>query len=488
MSGVKNYDAILVGTGSGLQVIDALLAGSPEAKVAVIERDQPGGICLTRGCIPSKILLYSAELVRTIERASEFGIHIEAHTVSFPFIMDRMRNLVGKDIREIGEGLRNSENIDYFADTAEFVDHKTLRVGQILITSDLIFLCTGSRPAIPPVPGLEETGYITSDTILSLETPPSSAIIIGGGYIAAEYGHFLAAMGSAVTIVGRNPQFLPDEEPEVSAFAREQLGRHLTILTNYEVRAANRTGSGSKIVTAVDRKTEAEIEIVADEILVATGRSSNTNLLKPEKGGVAVDDHGWIIVDRYRRTSQPGIWAFGDGTGLHQFKHLANEEARIVYHNAVLEDLVEMDDLFVPSAVFTDPEIASVGLKEKDAVESYGEENILIGFAMYEDTAKGLAIGAHGCFVKVIVDKTTNRILGAHIVGPSASVLIQEILTVMQVNEHASIYEIGEAMHIHPALSEVIEHACLSVMTIAQYHHILKDHLGLEPGPGGPYP
>jgi mycothione reductase len=485
MPGVTGYDAILIGTGSGLEVIDAFLATNPTAKVAVIDRDRPGGICLTRGCIPSKILMYSAELVRTIERASDFGIHIGSHSVSFPFVMDRMRNLIGMDISAMEEGLKSSENIDYFNDTAEFVEPKTLRVGHSVIASDLIFLCTGSRPAIPPVMGLEEVGYLTSDTILRLETLPQSVVIIGGGYIAAEYGHFLAAMGSAVTIVGRNPQFLPDEEPEVSALARERLMRHITILTNHEVTATRKDGAGGKVITAVDRSTYVETEIVADEILVASGRSSNADLLCPERGGISVDDHGWIIVNKYRQTSQPGIWALGDATGLHQFKHLANEEARVVYHNAVLQEQVEMDDQFVPSAVFTDPEIASVGLKEKEAVESHGEENIMIGFAMYEDTAKGLAIGAHGCFAKVIVDKPTNRILGAHIIGPSASILIQEILTLMKVKNNVSVYEIGEAMHIHPSLSEVVEHACLSLMTVAQYHHILKDHLGLEPGPDG---
>jgi mycothione reductase len=139
-----------------------------------------------------------------------------------------------------------------------------------------------------------------------------------------------------------------------------------------------------------------------------------------------------------------------------------------------------MNDRFVPSAVFTDPEIASVGLKEREAVESFGEENILIGFVMYEETAKGLAMGAHGCFAKIIVDKPTKKILGAHIIGPQASVLIQEILTLMWVKKDVSAYEIGEAMHIHPSLSEVVEHACLSLMTVPQYHHILKDHLGLE--------
>lgn len=238
------------------------------------------------------------------------------------------------------------------------------------------------------------------------------------------------------------------------------------------------------MVTAVNRDDGTTVEIVTEEVLVATGRSSNNDLLHPERGGVAVDDKGWIIVDSFRRTSQPGVWAFGDGTGLHQFKHMANEEARVVYHNAILQESVEMDDGFVPSAVFTDPEIARAGMGEKEAVDSYGEEKILIGFALYEDTAKGLAMGVDGCFAKIIVDSSTGRVLGAHIAGPWASSLIQEILTLTRVKPNATAFDIGEAIHIHPALSEVVEHACLSLMPVSQYHHILQEHLLLEPGAG----
>jgi mycothione reductase len=475
-----HYDAILIGTGSGLEVISAFLTKNPEARVAVIDHDRPGGICLTRGCIPSKILLYSAELVRIIERAEEFGVMSGPAAVSFPYIMNRMRQLIGGDIREIEEGLKHANNVDYFREKAEFVEPKTLRVGSSIISSDLIFLCTGSRPSVPQVGGLEEAGYLTSDTILSLDSLPEQVLVIGGGYIAAEYGHFLAAMGSEVTIVGRNPQFIPEAEPEVSAFARRHLEQHLKILTNHEVRAVRTQDLPGKVVTAVDRGTGMEVEIATGEILVASGRSSNNDLLHPERGGVRVDDRGWIIVDKYRRTSQPGIWAFGDATGIHLFKHLANREAQVVFSNAVLHEQVEMDDRFVPYAVFTDPEIASIGMKESEAIEAYGEDQIAIGFCLYEDTAKGLAIGAHGCFAKIIVEDSTNRILGTHIIGPSASVLIQEILTLMAAKPGARASDVGEAMHIHPALSEVVERACRSMMTVTEYHHILRDHLGLE--------
>ena len=236
---MEEFDAILVGTGSGLQIINALISENPAMKVAVIDRDEPGGICLNRGCIPSKILLYSAEIVRTLERGAGAGVDARLQGIRFKAVMDRMRKITGNDSKGIGNYLSNSKNIRYIRDTAEFVSPYTLQAGGTDLHSGLILLCTGSRPAVPPVQNLDTVGYLTSDTLLSLDRQPGSLAIIGGGYIAAEYGHFFAAMGSEVTILGRNPQFIPEEEPEVSEFAGQQLGRYMTILTNHDVTAAD---------------------------------------------------------------------------------------------------------------------------------------------------------------------------------------------------------------------------------------------------------
>ena len=482
MAEMKRYDAVLIGTGSGLEIVRAIVAGNPDAKVAVIDRDEPGGICLTRGCIPSKILLYPAELVRIIGHAPEFGIQAELGEISFPVIMKRMRTLIGRDMAQIAASLVASKNIDYYRDIAQFIGPKILKVGHEILGSDLILLCTGSRPAIPPIPGLKETGYLTSDTLLRLDRLPESIMIVGGGYIAAEYGHFFAAMGSDVTIIGRNPRFLPQCEPEVSALVRRELERHMTVLTNHEVTSVAGTAPGAKTITAVDRTTKSVKDIHAEEILVATGRAPNTDMLRPEIGGVKVDEKGWIVVDGHRETSQPGVYAFGDATGMHMFKHMANYEAKVVYYNAVLREEMMADDDIVPFAVFTEPETAGVGLREAGAIAVHGEENTSIGFYHYEDTAKGLAIGAKDCFVKVIVEAGTNRILGAHIAGPNASVLIQEIITLMTAKEPALASDIAESIHIHPAMSEVVDRACSNLMSVADYRHIMEGHLKLLPG------
>jgi mycothione reductase len=304
---------------------------------------------------------------------------------------------------------------------------------------------------------------------------PESIAIVGGGYIAAEYGHFFSAMGSKVTILGRNPQFLKQEEPEVSALAKRELERHMIILTNHEVREAEKTSNDKKKLIVVNRENGAENVTIADEILVAAGRGPNTDVLHPEKGGIETDKRGWIIVDEYLETLQPNVWAFGDANGRHLFKHVANYESMVVYYNVVLKRKVKVDYHAIPHAVFTYPEIGSVGLREKEAIENYGKDKVLIGIYKYENTAKGEAMGIKDHFVKTIVERDSMKILGAHIIGPYASILIQEIINLMYTPEQ-SAEPIIKGMHIHPALNEVVERAFRSLMSPDQYQHLLEHH------------
>jgi dihydrolipoamide dehydrogenase len=450
-------------------------------KVAVIDKDVPGGICLTRGCIPSKILLYPAEVVRIVEEAGKFGIDVEVKRIYFDRVMERMRSQIGGEIDMIREGLSHTENVDYYQSAAEFTGPYTLKVRGETITSKFIILGAGSKPSIPPVKGLEEAGYLTSDSVLELRELPESIAVIGGGYIAAEYGHFFGAMGSNVMIIGRNPQFLPDEEPEIAAVAKAELEKHMTILTNHEVREVKKLENGLKKLIAVNRATGESVEVSAHEVLVASGRSSNSDVLHPERAGIKTDKDGWIVTNEFLETSQPGVWALGDATGRFLFKHKANYDGSIVYFNAVLKRGVKVDYHAVPHAVFTFPEVASVGLSEKEAIQQYGEDMVLIGNHKYADTAKGQAMGIReeNYFVKVIVLKDSLKIVGASIVGPHASVLIQEVINLMYTPEQ-SARPILNAMHIHPALSEVVMKAVDALAPPEVYHHVLEHHYGLK--------
>src|SRR3989454_2691642 len=378
---MKEYDLIVIGSGSAMNIIDPMIQGNQQIKIAVIDKDEHGGICLTRGCVPSKIMLYPAELVRTMEEAAEVGIDLEIKKVDFERIMKRMRSLIERDMNSIRDGLSSSKNIDYFHATAEFVSPYTLKVNDDLISGKMIFLTTGSRAYIPPIKGLDRVSYHTSDSIIRMElrTLPKSIAIVGAGYIAAEFGHFFSVMGSRVTIIGRNPQFVPEEEPEVSELAKKVLGRHINIMTNHEVKAVRQTSSGLKELIALDRKTGKTMTITAQEIMIASGRGPITDILHPEKSGIKTTPDGWIAVNEYLETSQPGIWAVGDADGKYLFKHVANYESAIVYYNAILKRKVKVDYHAVPHAIFTYPEIAGVGMKEQEAIAKYGTDKVLIG-------------------------------------------------------------------------------------------------------------
>jgi mycothione reductase len=465
---LKTYDLIIIGSGSATNLLDPLIEQNPKIKIAIIDKDEPGGICLTRGCIPSKILLYPAELVRNIEEAGALGVEADIKKIDFLKIMNRMRSLIGADIDSIREGLSTSKNIDYYHAVAEFVAPYTMKVGDSTITSKMIFLCLGSKTMIPPIKGIEETGYITSDSILKLTTLPKSVAVVGGGYIAAEYGFFLSGMGSKVTIIGRNPRFLPDEEPEVSEIAKKDLGKHVKIITNHEVISASKTSAGKKLV-ARDRVAGKTVEFEAQEIMIATGRGPLTDVLHPEKGGIKTTKDGWIEVNEFLETSQPNVWSFGDAKGKYLFKHVANYESEIVYYNAILKQKVKADYHAIPHAVFTYPEVAAVGMSEKEAVEKLGKDRVMIGFYKYENTAKGEAMNVKDYFVKVIIDGSDQKILGAHIIGPHASILIQEIINVMYAPSRSTKI-VDDAIHIHPSLSEVVQRAFGSFVPVEHYH------------------
>ncbi|MFA0821582.1 MAG: dihydrolipoyl dehydrogenase [Methanomethylovorans sp.] len=469
---MKEYDLIVVGTGSGMNYIGPMMDANPEMKVAVIDKDEPGGICLTRGCIPSKILLYPAELVTVIQKARHFGIDAQIKNIDFSKIMDRMRSKISSDMRSIEENLIANPRIDYYKTTAEFVEPYSLKAGEEILKAKMIFLCTGSRPSVPFLKGLKDAGYLTSDTVLQMSVLPKSLAIIGGGYIAAEYGHFFSAMGSKVTIIGRNPYFLPQAEPEISVLAKRMMSERMEILTNHEVLEVRQIAEGKQLLLK-HRETGEEKSIVTSDILVATGRESNSDLLKPENGGIDVDKMGWIKVDEHLESSQKNVWVIGDATGKHLFKHVANHESTIVYYNAVLGRKATVDFHAVPSAVFSEPEISSVGMSEKEAAAQYGEDNISIGFYRFQDTGKGIAMDLEDEFVKVILEKETGKILGAHIIGPHASILIHEIIPIMYTPDQSSA-PIMYSMDIHPSLSEVIKRALYSRMPINEYHMILK--------------
>ncbi|MGA1822521.1 MAG: dihydrolipoyl dehydrogenase [Thermoplasmatota archaeon] len=451
----REYDLIVIGSGAGLNVASS--AYSRGMKVAILDDGPLGGTCLNRGCIPTKIILYPAEVVETLRDAGKIGVTASDVKVNFKLVMRRMHDLVDGDVGEMTKGIEAAEGLDFFNSAGRFVSEKVIEVKGKKITAPLILIAAGSREFIPPIPGLEEVGYIDSTSVLELKDPPKSLMIMGGGYIAAEFGHFFAAVGTKVRIIGRNRYLVKQEEPEISEELRRRLSGRMKVHTGMEAVEAGIDEKG-KYIIARDSGTGKRYRYHAEEIMVAAGRVSNADLFNPEAAGVKTDRNGWVIVDKYLRTNVPGIWAIGDAIGRNMFRHTANYESEVAWNNMNAEseeEMTELDEHAVPHAVFTHPEIASVGMREEEAVKKH---LVTVGEAMYTDAIKGYAMGEDTSFVKVIVSAKTGRILGAHAIGPHATAMVQPLVYLMNSGK-GTYTPLARAQTIHPAMEEIMVRA-----------------------------
>ena len=420
-------------------------------RVALIDKGPLGGTCLNLGCIPSKALIFPADRIVEVQQSRKLGIDAEVKGVDFKSIMRRMRKSRQRDQTRIRRGIEGAENLDFYEGEGHFVGDYTLEVGGETVKGKKVFLASGSRVLIPPVEGLEGVDYLTSDKVLALDQCPKSIIIVGGGYVAVEYAHFFAAMGAEVTILEMLDRIAGSEEPEISDLLKRKLSERMAVHTSMQVDEVKAQGRGCW-VTAQDTATGETREFEAERVLVAVGRRSNADLLKVDKTGVEVDERGYVRADEYLQTSRKNIFVAGDANGRHMFLHVANVEAPVAWNNAVNRKKLKMDYSAVPHAVYSYPPIASVGMTEEQAASEY---HILVGRARYLDTAKGEAMMEEDGFTKAIVDEHTGQILGFHIIGPHAPVLIQEVTNAMATG--LGLHGIDEGMHIHPALPELIQ-------------------------------
>ena len=447
---LDKFDLIVIGSGAGMHIVSSALEEG--MKLALVEHGPLGGTCLNDGCVPSKMLIYPADVIRAVQSAKSVGVEASITGIDFQLIMKRMHSIVESRREKLERFIEAEERVTLYRSSAEFIDNYTLKSGDKTLTAPKIVLASGARALMPPIPGLLEAGYLDNTSILSIDEVPESIIIIGAGYIGCEYGHFLSALGADVTILGRSKQVLNNEDPEVCRCVKKVLSMDLKLLTGHEVNKVE-VLDGKKIVFAKNLEDNKVYEFQAEEILVAAGRISNSDILKPEKTGVKTDKQGWIVVNEYLETSALGIWALGDAIGKHMFRHTANYEAVLVWHNIINEKKEKVDFHAVPHAVFTHPTVGGVGLKESEAISA--GYKVLIGRAMYKEVAKGIAMNEENGFVKVVVEEETGKILGGAVVGPEAPELVQQIVYLMNA-EYQDLELLIRSQVIHPTLSEVI--------------------------------
>jgi mycothione reductase len=449
---MKHFDVIVVGSGAGMMIADA--AVNDGKSVALVEKGLLGGTCLNVGCIPSKMIIYPADLINQIKHAEQLGIKATIEEIDFAFIMQRTRDFVHHDRHSMEEAITQVEGLTFYPVKGEFIGDYTMKVGDESIKGETIFLASGARAFIPPIKGLETIEYLTNDNVWELTEKPESMAIVGGGLIAVEMAHFFSSMGVEVNLLSRSPRLIKEGEPEISEILLTTMRQRMHIETSIEVKEVEK--KGDRILVKAQKKDGEIKEFKVETVFIAAGRKSNADLLKVENTGVDVDSRGYIVVDELYNTSKKNIIAFGDAIGRAMYRHVANKEAEIVWHAYSSGHGHAMNYDLVPYAVFSWPQIGAVGLTEAEVKER--GDDYYIGEYNFSDTAKGAAMAEEDGYVKVLLRKENFKILGAHIIGPFAPILVQEVINVMNAGD-GTVHPLAEAMHIHPALPEVVQRA-----------------------------
>ncbi|MDA3145964.1 mycothione reductase [Leucobacter sp. UCMA 4100] len=461
MSNFITADLAIIGTGSGNTLITPFW---DDRTVVMAEKGVFGGTCINVGCIPTKMFVRPATLARTPEEASRLGVEVQVGKIDWPGMRDRIFGRIdaiaagGRHYR--AEELENVTLIEQAVTldgTNGFVAPDGTRV-----EARQMVIAAGSRAALPDVEGIDLDGVHTSDTIMRLEALPERLVVVGGGYIACEFAGVFSGLGSAVTQVIRGPELLSQLDESIRGAFNEQAREHWNVVTEHPLERIERATDGTLIVHAGGERFE------ADAVLMATGRTPNTDLIGAREAKLDMHDDGRLIVDEYQRvvrggTPVEGVYAIGDICSPHQLKHVANYEARIVMHN--LENPTELqanEQLPVPAAIFSYPEIAMVGLTSQQATEQYGAEAVVTHTQRYGDTAYGWAMEDQSGLFTVIAERKSGLILGAHAMGYQASNLIQPVISAMSFGIPAHRFTRGQYW-IHPALMEVTENAMLGV-------------------------
>lgn len=454
---MDEFDLIVVGGGSGTKVAD--VAADQGLDVAVVEPGPFGGACLTRGCIPSKALLHRADVAECIQSSESLNISAEITDIDLGSMTNEINATVTEMAEEQESRLRESDSYTVYKTEGTFIDDRTLQVNDEQIRGEKVIVAAGLRSLIPPIDGIDAIDYLTSTEALRLDERPDHLLVIGGGYIAAEMSHLYGSLGVEITIISRSDALIDNQDDDISETFTSIFEGKYDVYTGYEATTVSQ--ADGTIAVQAESADGNEIEVTGDELLVATGREPNTDTLAVENAGIETDDQGFVKTNEYLETTAENVWALGDIAGKPLFKHAADLEARYVATNALEDETQEVDYTGLSHAVFSSPQVAHLGKTEQELEES--NTDYASGRYEYADAPMGMALKAEDGFVKVLADPEDGTILGCHILGPHASMLIHEVVGV--VSNGGTTTDVTELIHVHPALNEVLRGAFEDVDT-----------------------
>ena len=482
---MQHFDLCVIGSGSGNSLITpdfdgwsvALVDGAPKF----------GGTCLNAGCIPTKMFSVAADVAEQARTASRLGVDVTGVRARWADIRDRVFGRIDSIVAQGEAYRRDSRNVTLFREYARFAEPGILAVGDEQITADQFVLATGSRPRLPNVPGLDDPElsglWHTSESIMRLDELPARLVIVGGGVVAVEFAHIFAGLGSEVTIVHRGQRLLREADEWLGERFTHAISELVTVRLGQRITGFTSDGRGGIQVDTIDADG-VEYFFEGDQALIAIGRIPNSDTLNVEAAGIPTDSKGRVIVDTYQRVITAGsadgdegsasqdkegnragrplgaVWALGDICSPRQLKHVANHEMRVVQHNLLHpNELIESDHRFIPQAVFSDPQAAWVGLNEEEAAERGPYVTSVRG---YDSVAYGWALEDPGIHAVKLIATPDGTLLGAHILGPQAAILIQPLIQALSTGLSVPAMARGQYW-IHPALTEIIENALLDL-------------------------
>jgi dihydrolipoamide dehydrogenase len=452
-------DLLVIGAGPGGYVA-AIRAAQLGMRTAVVERDVVGGVCLNRGCIPTKAMLRSADLFSTLQHSGDYGILADNVRLDYEAVVRRRDKVVKQLTGGVGS-LLQSNNVTVIKGSATLEGRAVAVTAadgqQQTVTAKNILLATGSVPATPPIPGANGQRVIDSDGALLLDHVPASVLVIGGGAVGSEWANIFHSFGATVTLVEMLPTLLPVEDEDMGKMLARSFNRRGIIVHTGAKLLEILDGDDGQKVGVIEQKDGQQTRVAAEYVMIGIGRKPNTAGLGLEAAGVATDRRGFVDVDDHLRTNVPGILAIGDLTGKQLLAHLASHQGVVAVENLAGHDKV-MDYRVVPSCTFTHPEVATVGLSEAAAREA--GYDVRVGTFPFQASGRAMTYGETEGMVKVVSEAKYGELLGVHIIGANASDLIHE--AALGIRLEATLDDLVDTIHAHPTLAESVHEASLA--------------------------